>query len=100
LNQNLTFAVASHDSIISNLSFGVSEVIIELFVSYHPIPRWHSTLMMTAVLPNPRLTLESKKQLSHQEFDFVRVDGRFRIGKLLGTGASGELVFDLNSTLF
>ena len=43
----------------------------------------------------PRQT-SAKKQTS--PLDIVRVDGRYRVGKLLGTGASGELSSDSSLT--
>lgn len=42
---------------------------------------------------NPRQT---EKQSTPSKSDIVRVDGRYRVGKLLGTGGSGELNSDLN----
>lgn len=43
-------------------------------------------------LRNPRQT--SKKRLSLSMSDIVRVGGRYRVGKLLGTGGSGKLNSD------
>jgi hypothetical protein len=37
----------------------------------------------------PRQTFE--KRLPHPMSDIVRVGGRYRVGKLLGTGGSGKL---------
>lgn len=45
-------------------------------------------------VPNPQQT--SEKQLSTLPLDVVRVGGRYRVGKLLGTGGSGELNSDLS----
>ena len=39
---------------------------------------------------NPRQT--SEKQLSSSMSDIVRVNGRYRVRELLGTGESGELI--------
>ena len=36
----------------------------------------------------------SRKQPASHQLDFVRVDGQYRVGKLLGTGGSGESHFD------
>jgi hypothetical protein len=50
-------------------------------------------MLMTAMrIQNPRQT--SKKQSSPPRaptLDIVHVGGRYRVGKLLGTGGSGEL---------
>jgi hypothetical protein len=46
-------------------------------------------LLMTMSLQNPRQTLQ--KRFSPSMLDVVRVGGRYRLGKLLGTGGSGEL---------
>jgi hypothetical protein len=51
-------------------------------------------LAMTLYLPNPQQT--SEKQFSTPPLGFVRVGGRYRVGKLLGTGGSGELNSDLS----
>ena len=49
-------------------------------------------------LQNPRQT--SKKRFSASMSDIVRVGGRYRVRKLLGTGGSGELNSDSSLTLF
>ena len=41
----------------------------------------------------------SKKPRAALQVDFVRVAGRYRVGKLLGSGGSGEPNSDPNSTL-
>lgn len=38
----------------------------------------------------------SEKRFTPSMSDIVRVAGRYRVGKLLGTGGSGELNFDSN----
>jgi hypothetical protein len=43
---------------------------------------------MAMRMKNPRQT--SKKKPLPLKLDFVRVDGRYRVGKLLGSGGSGE----------
>ncbi len=45
-------------------------------------------------IPNPQQTLE--KRLSTLPLDIVHVGGRYRVGKLLSTGGSGELNSDLS----
>jgi hypothetical protein len=49
--------------------------------------------------PRPRLMMATRRQSSAKaskkshapvQIDFVRVGGRYRVGKLLGSGASGE----------
>ena len=47
------------------------------------------TLTTTMRSQNPRQTL--KKRSSFPTLDIVRVGGRYRVGKLLGTGGSGKL---------
>lgn len=41
-------------------------------------------------MPVQRSLPTPKKRPAHDQLDFVRVDGRYRVGKLLGTGRSGE----------
>ena len=44
--------------------------------------------------------LASQKHPDSPKLGFVRVDGRYRVGKLLGTGASGEPHFDQVCLIF
>jgi len=43
-----------------------------------------------ASIPVQRPLRASRKQTASHQLDFVRVGGRYRIGKLLGTGGSGK----------
>jgi hypothetical protein len=52
--------------------------------------------MATTHIRRPLVAPPRKQHISHQP-DFVRVGGRYRVGKLLGTGGSGEpplIMFD------
>ena len=42
----------------------------------------------------------SQKRPISRQLDFVRVDGRYRVGKLLGTGGSGESHFNQVHLIF
>jgi hypothetical protein len=64
------------------------------FTSYFSLLKL--TMMMR--LRNPRQTLE--KRFSASTLDIVRVGGRYRVRKLLGTGGSGELNYDSCLTFF
>lgn len=52
--------------------------------------------LLTTTMQNPRRNSEKKRTLP---LDIVRVGGRYRVGKLLGAGASGEFNSDSSLTL-
>ena len=53
-------------------------------------PGWSSSLLLKTSMPVQRSLQASKKQPTPHHLDFICVGGWYRVGKLLGTGGSGE----------
>jgi len=67
----------------------------EILILLHPLS--HSTLRMAMHLQNSQETSEGLH--APLKIDFVRVAGRYRVGKLLGFGRSGVPNSDSSLTL-
>ena len=53
-----------------------------------------SLALVMASMPAQGRLPASRKQLASHQLDFIRVDGRYRVGNMLGTGGSGESHFN------